>query len=254
MIGNRALLLSYHKAWADLKAETERYFAGFAWWFFEPILHMVTNYVVFSLLLGHNEDNYVAFLLCGLVLWRWIVATVTEGAGSLLTEKWLIQQVYVPKTVMPSVSLFTHTFKFFLVLMVLMIYLWFNGFSPTWDYLYLPYFLLVFFLVIMSMSFLLSSVVPFFPDIRMLLDHFFRLAFFLSGIFFSGDNLPAKVKPIFYLNPFAHLIELTRDVLLNKEVGSLMPLHIILLGALFVLAIGVSLLKKFDSAYAKISF
>ena len=38
-----------------------------------------------------------------------------------------------------------------------------------------------------------------------------RPLFWLSGLFFAGNDLPPSVRDIFFLNPLLHAVELTRD-------------------------------------------
>jgi len=254
MIGKRAFVLGFYKAAADLKSESARYFAGIAWWFLEPILHMAVNYLVFAVVLGRQEKHFVAFLLIGLVLWRWMTAIVLEGCSSILSEKWLINQVYVPKAVFPMVGIFTHTFKFLLVFAVLLGYLWLDGFAPNGKYLYLPYLLLAFLTLISGMTFLAAALIPFMPDLKILVDHAFRLGFFLSGIFFSINSLSAEIQRFLYLNPIAHLIEAARCCLLDQPISRWAGIHASLFLGVALAGLGLFLLRHFDAQYAKISF
>ena len=114
----------------------------------------------------------------------------------------------------PIVTLFTDLTKFGVILVVLMLFLWSSGFWPHWHYLALPAVLLTQLLLNGAVALVLAAMVPYLPDLRLLVDNLLHLQFFLSGIFFAADAVPSEYRTIFYLNPMACLIEDYREILL----------------------------------------
>ena len=112
-----------YKAFAELRFDAERYYIGYLWWVVEPIIEMAVYYVVFAELLHRFTEDFVAFLLCGLIAWRWFSATLLKGATAIVTNQPLAAQVFVPKVLFPLVTIVVNTVRFTIVLVLLMVFL-----------------------------------------------------------------------------------------------------------------------------------
>ena len=242
-----------YKTYADLRAENQRSYMGFLWWIFEPIMYMSVFYVVFALALQNNDENFVPFLLVGLTIWQWMKSCLTHGSESILNNSQLMQHVYLPKAVFPTISIFTNSVKFLFIFLLLMLYLWSEGFVPTQHYFALPLVLLVELLFIVSVTYLMAAIVPFIPDVRFILENFLQAVFFMSGIFFTVEKIPERYQDWFYLNPMANLIEAFRDILMYQQWPDFSSLAIISLLSLLVMGIAMYLLRRFEYVYPKIS-
>jgi lipopolysaccharide transport system permease protein len=245
-----ALILT--KAYGDLKSEAEKVYLSYLWWIVEPLLRMSVYYVVFGLLFQRGTQDYVPFLLIGLVPWRWTSSAITEGAGSLVNGKNLMRLVYIPKYFFPAVSLVTQSFKFLVVFLILLVYLACSGRPPGLAYLSLPLLLLAHLLLIAGASFLLSALYPFLPDLRLAVDTALGLGFFVSGIFFEASTIPAQYHRLFFLNPFAHLFQAYRDILLHQRPPELSALPLLMLAGLGLLGLALLLLRRWDRHYPKV--
>ena len=86
-------------------------------------------YVLFGIGLRQGGDNFLFFLLCGLVPWKWFSSTLNSGSRSIVANAGLINQVYLPKYVFPLIVVVINTFKFTLVFPVLLLILILSGFE-----------------------------------------------------------------------------------------------------------------------------
>ncbi len=206
-----------YKIYADLVAESERFFIGYLWWIIEPIIDMGVYYVVFAVLIGRGGPDFIPFLLVGILTWRWFQSSLTLGSNSILSNKGLMNQVYLPKIIFPIVSILTNSFKFAIAFTVLLGFLWIYGKPPGPYYAALPLILAVQFSLIFALTFLFSAFVPFYPDIRILLTHSLQVLFYLSGIFYSADRFSGKIKALFLMNPVAVLLISYRKVLMYNQ-------------------------------------
>lgn len=248
----RYILLILYQTYADLRTEARRTYAGFGWWFVEPLLHMAVYYLVFAVLMQRGEENFVPFLLIGLVTWRWFHVSLMQGGMAISSNKRLMQQLYMPKVIFPSVSMLSNAIKFGFTLAMLLFFLWAYGLLPTVHYLALPALLTVQMLLIMGCTYIAASLMPLLPDLRIMLDNALRAVMFVSGLFFSGDIVPEALKPWFYANPMAVLLESYRDVLLHGQWPHWERLSWIVLASLLAIALGRKLLRHFDYSYAKV--
>lgn len=249
---NRYPELILYKAIADLRAEAARTYVGMLWWVLDPIIFMAIFYLVFAVLLHGGTQNYVQFLLIGLIPWRWFQSTVMHGANAIASGQDLMRQVYLPKVIFPLVVVLSDLFKFMVVLVLILAFLWSSGFPPNSAYLALPLVLILELLLIMGLAQLLAALVPFLPDLMIAIDHVLQLLFFLSGIFFDASRIPEAFRLYFYLNPMAALIASYRSILLHGQWPSMNMLLWVTLLSLATNLVAWRVLRHCDRLYPKL--
>lgn len=245
--------LIWYKAYADLRAEHERTYLGFAWWVLEPMMFMGVFYLVFDLVLRQSGTDFVPFLLVGLVAWQWLKSCVSNGASILLNNLPLMRQIYLPKLVFPLILIVTDTIKFGFVFVLLMVFLWGYGYRFNHTLLALPLVLLVELILITGLTLIVAALVPFFPDIRFIIENVLQALMFLSGVFFSAALLHEHIRPYFYLNPIVGLLDAYRAILLHQQWPDPVSLTQTALGALLLVGVGVWLFRRLDYLYPKLS-
>ena len=249
----RYLGLILYKTYAELRAESSRTYLGFVWWVAEPLLSMAVYYFVFKFILNYGTENYAIFLIVALIPWRWFSAGIMHGAQAILGARSLMQQVYLPKVVLPIVSLLSDTFKFAVILLVLVPFLALVGFPPGRAYLALPIVIFTQGVFTAGLTLLCAATTPFLPDMRMVLDSLLRLWFFVSGIFHPVDGLSEHAQFFLRLNPMTNIIEAYRDVLLEGQWPDLSRLGTTVLVSVLLMVIGERLIRRLDFQYPKIS-
>lgn len=250
----RYLSLILYKTYADLRAESERTYAGFVWWIVEPVVSMAVYFLVFGVIMKRGTPDFVQFLFVGLVPWRWLHTGVMHGANSILSERSLMQQVYLTKLVFPVVSFLTDTFKFLVVFLLVIAFVWVSGFAPNVTYLALPLVLGVQFLLVAGLAILFAGIGPLVPDIRIVLDNLVRLWFFLSGVFYDMDRFSESAQVYLRMNPMAVLLESYRDILLYGQWPDFARLGWFSLLSVAILAGGVAVVRRFEYVYPKLRF
>ncbi len=247
----RHIELIFHQAYARLRSETTKTYIGFLWWIIDPILFMAIFYLVFGLLLQQGTEDFVTFLLVGLVSWRWFQNSISNGAASILNGQQLMRQVYLPKSLFPMINLLTDTFKFFVVLLLLLLYLWLSGHPIGISYLALPVLLGVQLLLITALTCLVAALVPILPDLRYLVAHILMLLMFASGIFYPAERIPEGFRDYFYLNPMARLIEGFRAILMHDLWPDWAALAITALFSAALLVLAWIIMTRYDYEYPK---
>lgn len=244
--------LVFHKAQSELRAESAKTYIGMLWWIFDPLLYMVVFYVVFAVLLENRTEDFITFLLVGLVFWRWFHGTVSNGANSILVGRALMQQIYLPKVIFILSNILSDLVKFLLILVLLLGFLWLRGYPVTEHYLALPVIMTVQLILMIGITTLVAALIPLLPDLRFIVDNTLLMMLFLSGIFYSGKSLEPQKQDWFYLNPMARHLEMYREVLIDARwpdfAGLLWPLAC---GVVLIL-IASLVLNRLDRQYPKI--
>lgn len=237
------------KAYADLKSESTKTYVGIFWWVLDPLLYMTVMYVVFAVLLEKRTPDFVAFLLVGLVYFRWFSATVGNCAFSILGGKALMQQVYLPKIIFPVVVILINLIKFLIILCLLLVFLWLQGHRASSAYLALPALMMIQFVMVCGTSFIVAGLVPLLPDLKHIVDNIVLALLFLSGIFYSGRDLPLDKQQLLYLNPMARLIEGYRDILIDGRTPDVAFFVYPALVAIVLLLIGTTIVVALNRQY-----
>lgn len=241
------------KTYVDLRAEASRTYLNFLWWIVEPVLYMGVFYVVFGLMFQRGDGaDYVPFLLCGLMAWKWFDSTIRSGANAIQINAALIGQVFIPKIFFPSVTIVHNMVKFVFVLVIFLVFLQFYGLGMNITYLALPAVLVVQLLLIAGCTYLLASIVPFIPDIMQVVNYALTLLLFLSGIFYSVDSFPEQYQVYFYLNPMVSVIEAYRDVMLYAQWPSLTSLSAVAAVSVLMIATGAWIMFRFERVYPRV--
>lgn len=244
----KVIRISFLKALFDIKNDYKKNLLGILWWIIEPLFYFLAFYIFFKLVL-QREVGELSFLFIGIALWKLFSSTIQTASISILHSKpiWTHNKIFKP--IFPLSKAFYSLFKFLFVLIILLIFL--NSYiSITWIWLF--FILLVYFIFSFSIALIFSLIIPFFFDIKILLDNTLLFLFFLSGIFFDINQLPVNYQNILYLNPIAKIISITRECILSSHFDNFGSLFLILLISIILIVLSILILKKIDKFYGKI--
>jgi len=244
--------LVLYGVYSDLRTEVARRFLGILWWVIEPVMYMAVFYVIFGLGLRQGDTEYVPFLLCGLVAWKWFDGSVRQAGLAIKSNAGLIQQIFVPKYIFALIQVLSNAFKFLIVLSLLLGFLLLVGKHPSFEWLGLAPLLLVQLLLTLSVGLLLSALIPFAQDLKQVIDNLLMLMMFMSGIFFDVQQLPATLRVILEFNPMLQLIQAYRSILLHNQWPDWASLASVALASLPILLLAGLVLHRFERHYPKL--
>jgi lipopolysaccharide transport system permease protein len=240
------------KAYADLQSERQRTYLGFLWWIFEPLMYMAVMWLVFGFLLAFRTEDFTLFLLTGLVFWQWFKSCISHGGNAVLQANPLIQLVALPPVIFPVVMVLADTFKFVIVLTLLLVVLLITGHAQSWTVLALPLLFLTQLALICAITIWVSAVVPFVPDLRFVIENLLVAMMFLSGIFYDPSQIPPAIYEYFFYNPMAFLLREAREILMYQRWPHWSGLLIITTGSLVLCVLGAYVLERLRRFYPKL--
>ncbi len=249
--GWRYVNLIWYKGCAELRADASRAYLGLLWWVVEPVLYMAAFYVIFALGLRMSGPDFVPFLLCGLVQWKYFNSTVSAGAGVVVANRALISQVYFPKVILIAVSTFVNFVRYLIIAALFLVFLVLYGYEPSLGWLAGVPVALAGVVLVAGLSALFACIVPFIPDVRLLITNGLTMLFFMSGIFFDMARYPDDVREWLMLNPVAGWITNMRLVFLQGEAPDWGEVLYCLAIGLVCLAAGVLAFRRLDRHFAK---
>ena len=238
----------------NLRSEASQSYLSYAWWIFEPLMQMGVYYIVFDIFLRRGGENFVAFLLCGIVPWLWFSRSVSNSSRSIVQGKGLISQTYLPKPFFPLVVIGQDLVKQQVVFLLLFGFLLYFGYMPSIGWLWLIPIVITQLMLIIAVAFLVSFIVPFARDIQYLINAGLMMMMFGSGIFYSYENvlIPAH-REIFLMNPMANLIVNYRMVLMDGTAPMVNSLLVIASVSLLFIFLMSKAMKRHNNTLTRLS-
>lgn len=232
----------------NLRSEASQSYLSYAWWLLEPLLQMGVYLIVFDILLHRGTEDFVAFLLCGIIPWLWFSRSVNQSGNSITRGKGLISQTYLPKPFFPLVVIGQALIKQTFVFVLLFVFLFIYDYFPTMGWFWLIPIVITQLLLIVAVSFVVAFIVPFARDIQYLVDACLKMLMFGSGIFYSyKDVFIPQHREYFLMNPIANLIVNYRRVLMEDVPPLTGHLVVISLVSIFVILLMTRVMKRYDN-------
>lgn len=220
----------------EIRGKYKRTALGQLWSLVNPLAAMAIYSLVFGFLLPIEvaQGNpsglqvYALWLLCGLLPWLFVNATVTAGMGSLLADANLIKKVWFPRVVIVAAVagswLFTHAIEMGVLVVVLVLFgsavlVWLPG---------IVLMMLLLFCFATGIALMLSIANVYFRDTQHFVSIFMQLWFYLSPVLYPlryvtegaarleerGVSLPLEF--LYRLNPMERFIEVFRAMMYDN--------------------------------------
>ena len=240
-----------YKTYANLKAENEKTYLGTLWWIIEPLMNTAVFYFIFVYILKSRGPDFVAFLYVGMVVYGWFSNGLNAAANSIVSHAALMQQIWLPKSLFPFISVSNISWKFCFSLVAILPLLWWQHSLPSLAYLALPVLIAIQYFVIIALGMPLAGIIPYFQDGRTVLSTLLSVFMWLSGVFYGRDHVSAHLQPLFYANPAAALIEAYRAVLLQGTWPDWHVLALALVVPILSFCLGLFILHRIDRQVTK---
>jgi lipopolysaccharide transport system permease protein len=226
---------------------------GILWWFIEPTLYLGAFYTVFGWGMNQRGIDYAAFLMCGLVSWKWFAASIQSSSSSITAHHHLISQMYCPKWIFPVVVIGANSLKFVILLIALVCLLPFMNFAPHFKWLWILPIALSQMIFIVGCGLSLAAITPLFPDIKLLINHGLIALMFISGLTFKLSDLSSPIREWMNYNPIAQSIQSFRSIFLHSTTPDLFAIELNVYLGLILIIFGSILIRRLDGTFAKIS-
>lgn len=246
--------LLYFLVWRDIKVRYKQTVLGAGWAIIQPLF----TAIIFSLFFGNvgklPSDGlpYMLFSYMGLVPWTFFANGLTQSSNSLVNSAHLISKVYFPRLAVPLASVLAGLVDFALAFVVLIGFMLFYGVSPTWNIVWLPFFLLLAFVTALGVGLWFSAMNVQFRDIRYITPFLTQVWLFASPIAYSSSMLHEPWRTIYGLNPMAGVVEGFRWALVGTGSGPGAVVFASAAVALAVLVSGAFYFRRMEKTFADV--
>ena len=249
--------------WADARFKalrtTKDYRLWRTWLVLQPLLDVAFYAFLFGLILKTSRgiDNFVGFLILGVIFMRMIVGQMTQGIMLIRNSRGMIQTFTFPKASLAiSQTLRSMLDNILPGLMAVLMALAGQQFSPlNWSIvLVVPLFALlhIFGCGLMLTTARLTAAVP---DAKALINFFSQAWFFLSGVMFSIDrfvNHPMLYE-VMTANPAYIFLTAIRDSVLYEAPPSLSVWATLVIWSVGTFLIGMVYFWRAEARYVRLS-
>lgn len=206
----------------EKRALHQNNYFGLLWEFLNPAIQIIIYYIIFGIRLSEplafkSNVPYIYWMLIGIIPWFYMSSSIVLGASSIHSNLSLISKTHFPVEILPTISVVKGLNSFFSMLGLFLLLFITEGYTPTWQWMQLLYYLFVMILFLTTLSILFSVITVLFRDFQFIVNSVMRLLFFVSGavvdVNTGTDSLFTK---LFKLNPFVYIIEGFRDSLLSR--------------------------------------
>ena len=201
----------------DMKLRYKRSVLGSLWTLLNPLGQLLILSFLFRSVLQLGIPRYTSFLFCGLLVWTWFQAALSQATGTIVENSDLIKRPGFPIAMLPIVTVTSHLVHFLLALPVLLLFLILDGSRMTSALLALPVVIALQFVWTLSLAYWTAACHVTLRDTQYLLGVLLQLLFYMTPVFYEASAIPARYQPFYRLNPMLHLIEAYRAILLHGK-------------------------------------
>lgn len=206
---SKSLLITLAKN--DFKEQFLGSYLGLFWAVLKPSLFMLIVWFIFSVgFKGHTEESdmpFVLYLMCGYIPWFFFSDAVNGGMNSIISNRYLVKKVNFRVSILPIVKIMSIFFVHLIFIGILIVTFLLYGYFPTVYWLQLPFYIAMIFILVLGISWLLSSLRVFAKDVSQIISVILQLGFWVTPIFWSLSRVPEKYMFILKLNPMIFIVE-----------------------------------------------
>lgn len=235
----------------DFKLKYKNSVIGYFWSLLNPLLMLLTLYVVFSIIMKLEIPYYQLFLLLGIILWNFISESTNASIDSIISKGNIIRKIRFPAYTMVISACLASLISLFLNLVVFSIFMIAFRVKLGIASLLFPLYLFELAILVCGISFILCGVYVKFRDIKYIWNFLLLLLFWLSPIVYPESRIPIAYRKWYMLNPLARLINGSRDSLIYSYLPEVKQVLITSIICIAVLLIGIRVFKKFTPLIAE---
>lgn len=231
----------------DLSNRYKGTMLGLFWLILQPVLMVVVYSFVFSVIMKvripggvDNPYHFAVYLMAALMPYMAFQEAVTSAGSVLFANAALLQRSTLPSILFPLVPILSTVVTEFIALIIIVIATWFllNIFSMT--VFMLPLLMLVRLMISLALGYVIAILSVFMQDLRQALGLLLTILMFLTPIVYPVEMIPPEFIAWNDVNPFYHLLDAYRSVILRNELPgtgfywvAALSVGLLILGSLF---------------------
>lgn len=202
----------------EIKALYEGHRLGIAWEIINPLLQILTFYVIFGI--GFRQERevgdvpFIAWLIIGKAIWFYLNGCIQRASNSVKRKLSMASKMKFPLSILPTITIVSRLNGLFVMIGVGMLIAIFSGLFPTFYWLQIIYYFIAMIVLVFAISLFTSTVAILFLDFDFILSTIMRFMMFTSGVIIPLEPLRGRLGAVMRLSPFFYIISGFRNSLL----------------------------------------
>lgn len=235
----------------DIGGKYKNSFLGVLWSFVNPLLQIVVYAIIFPLIMKSDIENYVVFMVCGLIPWNYFSTVINRSSFTMIENGNIIKKVYFPREILPISVVTSETVTFLISSILILLFTLGYGLGITINIVFYPLVLLVQYVMLLGISLIVSSVTVYFRDLQHFIGVLLQLFFYATPIVYAVDVIPESFRWILKFNPMTYIIEGYRDIFWGQTMPDLSNLLIVLAIGIVLCIVGYLIFNKLQKRFAE---
>lgn len=235
----------------DIGGKYKNSFLGVLWSFVNPLLQIMVYAIIFPLIMRNNIENYVVFMVCGLIPWNYFSTVINRASFIMIENGNIIKKVYFPREILPLSLVTSESVTFLISSIIILGFVLAYGMGLSIYILFFPLLLLIQYILLLGISLIVSSVTVYFRDLQHFLGVILQLLFYATPIVYSLDTIPQEFKWIFNFNPMTYIIQGYRDIFYYQTMPDIYSLLIIFVIAILLSIVGYVIFNRLQKKFAE---
>ena len=235
----------------DIGGKYKHSFLGVLWSFVNPLLQIVVYAIIFPLITNNQIENYTVFMVCGLIPWNFFSISINRASFVMIENGNILKKVYFPREILPMSLVTSEAVNFIISSVIIIGFVLGYGMGLSVYALFYPLLLIVQYIMLLGISFIVSSVTVYFRDLQHFLGVLLQLFFYATPIVYAANAIPANFQWILKFNPMTYIIEGYRDIFYYKQMPDIEALGIILVIGIAICIVGYLIFNKLQKKFSE---
>ena len=217
----------------DIIQTYRRSFLGPIWITISMAIQTITITLVYGAIFGLSTREYGAYIVCGMIMWTWIAAMLTEMGSAFQVYAGYIKTKNIEKDVLVWSMAYKHFIIFLHNCVVFVFCIIFGVIDLSINHLWLLITIPLQFLLTIPIIGALSIIYARYRDIQRVMTSLLTLVVILTPIFWMPSMLTGWRTIFYQYNPFYYMVEFIRAPMMGKPMTltRMIPFLIILITA-----------------------
>lgn len=237
----------------EIRGKYKASFLGVLWSFINPLLQVLVYAIVFPYMLKNTGDNYVVYLVTGIIPWTFFQTVINECVGCIKGNAGIIKKVYFPREILPFSAAISGLINFFIACIIILVFCAFGNVGFSIHLLWVPVFAVAECLIALGLGMALGAMNAYVQDLEYIVNFILMLAFYASPIIYQMSMFQSEsfIYNAIMMNPMTKIIMGYRNAFLYHQSPQLVDVGMLFLISLLILCIGYLIFKKLEKGFAE---
>lgn len=238
----------------DIRGKYKGSFLGIMWSFLNPLLQVVVYAIVFPYLMrGAGIDNYIVYLVTGIIPWNYFSVVIATGTTTIKNNEGIIKKVYFPREILLISPVLSGLINFFISCIIVILFCIVFNAGVSVHLIMVPFIAVIQAILSLGIILITSSINVYVQDLEYIVSFILNMLFYGTPIVYSLSQFSSAglLAILIKLNPMTTIIDAYRDAFLYHVWPDFGVLGLILIFSLVVLVIGYLVFKKLEKGFAE---